>query len=167
MINGTATYDDCGICSGGSTGVTPNVDEDLDGTPDCIDNCVGLANPLQTDLDGDGIGDACDNCPWIANPDQLDTDNDGIGDVCQEVGIGELEGAQVLRVFPNPTNSVVHLPAASPEHSSLIVLDLLGAGYLHHHSERSQWEGHGPCPRSKAVTPFYIPTSVPLVALRV
>lgn len=127
VINGTATYDDCGICSGGSTGVTPNVDEDLDGIPDCIDNCVGLANPLQTDLDGDGIGDACDNCPWIANPDQLDTDNDGIGDVCQEVGIGELEGAQVLRVFPNPTNSVVHLPAASPEHSSLIVLDLLGA----------------------------------------
>ncbi len=35
------------------------LDSDNDGTPDCIDNCVGN-NAL--DNDGDGIPDACDNC---------------------------------------------------------------------------------------------------------
>jgi hypothetical protein len=58
------------------------LDEDLDGICDYIDNCVGLSNPEQTDADGDGIGDPCDNCPSIANANQADNDADGIGNVC-------------------------------------------------------------------------------------
>jgi hypothetical protein len=35
-------------------------DWDCDGVPDAYDNCVGIANPTQTDSDGNGIGDACE-----------------------------------------------------------------------------------------------------------
>ena len=41
-------------------------DLDLDAVLDSDDNCLAVANPLQTDRDGDGDGDACD-----------DTDGDG------------------------------------------------------------------------------------------
>lgn len=57
-------------------------DSDLDGSPDEVDNCPGLANPGQADGDGDGVGDACDNCPASFNADQLDSDFDGVGDAC-------------------------------------------------------------------------------------
>jgi hypothetical protein len=82
------------------------LDGDLDGVDDlCEDNCVGVANPAQTDTDLDGVGDACDpctdtdgdgfanpgypqsscptdNCPSISNASQADGDTDGLGDVC-------------------------------------------------------------------------------------
>lgn len=35
-------------------------DKDKDGIPDFQDNCIGSANPDQSDLDRDGIGSACD-----------------------------------------------------------------------------------------------------------
>ena len=83
-------------------------DADGDGRDDCIDNCIGLANPDQADNDGDGLGDACDpcssdselfdydgdgrcagdcplgcdNCSYVPNPDQADGEGDGIGDAC-------------------------------------------------------------------------------------
>jgi len=70
-------------------------DRDNDGTPDIIDNCIGLANGDQRDQDSDNIGDLCDddvdgdgvanafdNCPMIPNLSQIDSDGDGIGDVC-------------------------------------------------------------------------------------
>lgn len=83
-------------------------DLDFDGLPDCVDNCVEVFNPAQTDRDGDGIGDACDpcqdkdddgfgdpnepgnfcptdNCPEFANPTQTDCDGNGIGDICDVV----------------------------------------------------------------------------------
>ena len=63
-------------------GSANDIDDDNDGVPDGIDNCVGIANPVQEDSDSDGIGDACDNCPAIANFDQSDADADGIGDAC-------------------------------------------------------------------------------------
>ncbi|MBT9560558.1 MAG: LamG domain-containing protein [Myxococcales bacterium] len=36
-------------------------DADLDGVPDVVDRCPGLADPAQLDGDGDGVGDACDD----------------------------------------------------------------------------------------------------------
>lgn len=64
-INGTATLDDCGVCSGGNTGVLPNQDSDNDGVLDCEDICDGDDNE---DMDNDGTPDSCDD----------DIDGDGI-----------------------------------------------------------------------------------------
>lgn len=38
----------------------PPPDKDKDGVPDFQDNCVGTANPDQSDIDRDGMGSACD-----------------------------------------------------------------------------------------------------------
>ena len=57
-------------------------DQDDDGVPDAVDNCVAVNNPDQADEDHDGLGDVCDNCPHIANVGQADEDTDGVGDVC-------------------------------------------------------------------------------------
>ncbi len=58
------------------------LDLDNDGIDDEIDNCPGIANPLQENVDGDQFGDLCDNCPTIGNDFQQDADSDGVGDVC-------------------------------------------------------------------------------------
>jgi hypothetical protein len=52
----------CAICE--------SLDCDLDGLPDCEDNCPIVQNPGQSDGDLDGHGDACDNCPAVPNVDQ-------------------------------------------------------------------------------------------------
>ncbi len=69
-----------------------NVDADMDGVQDAIDNCPGLANPDQADLDGDTIGDRCDTDAdgdglsrreeIVARSDDTDpdTDDDGLND---------------------------------------------------------------------------------------
>lgn len=57
-------------------------DQDSDGTPDSIDNCIDLAND-QSDIDEDRLGDHCDNCPLVANRFQENVgDTDAVGDAC-------------------------------------------------------------------------------------
>lgn len=94
------------VVSGGWNGalvpdgtVSLDIDADLDGLVNQLDNCVLVDNPTQADVDGDGFGDACDptndrdvdadtvandddNCPFVANPLQADADGDGVGDAC-------------------------------------------------------------------------------------
>jgi hypothetical protein len=70
-----------------------NSDLDVDGTSDGFDNCVGLANPSQSDMDGDGLGDSCDPdadgdgvmdrgdlCPGVPLEASVDADRDGCPD---------------------------------------------------------------------------------------
>ena len=59
------------------------IDTDLDGRPDCNDNCINIANSNQLNTDGDTRGDACDNCPLLANSSQSDCNNNGVGDACE------------------------------------------------------------------------------------
>jgi len=49
-------------------------DDDNDGVPDALDNCLLWPNPLQADADQDGDGDACDG----------DRDGDGQPDVLEQ-----------------------------------------------------------------------------------
>jgi hypothetical protein len=58
------------------------LDSDWDGTTDCGDNCVVVANAYQHDTDVDGWGDACDNCVDDPNPEQVDLDEDDVGNLC-------------------------------------------------------------------------------------
>ena len=125
--SGTAFIDVCGTCAGGTTGIIPNPDQDLDLVADCLDNCPSLANPLQLDLDEDGVGDLCDNCPWFPNPEQADDDHDGVGNACEEIGIDELFNVQGLSVHPNPTMGLLRVSADLPLAHEVIVFDPLGS----------------------------------------
>lgn len=91
------------FCDAGAFEFVPmeQIDFDGDDVRNQQDNCVGLSNPLQSDIDGDGIGDSCDerddrdsdgdlvlnfmdNCLTTANFLQIDQDNNGIGDACSQ-----------------------------------------------------------------------------------
>jgi Zn-dependent metalloprotease len=74
-----------------------DLDDDGDGVPDSLDNCISAPNPDQIDTDRDGRGDRCDddddndgvrdasdNCRVVANPDQRDDDFDGRGELCDD-----------------------------------------------------------------------------------
>lgn len=127
LAGGTAYVDDCGQCSGGTTGILPDPDTDVDGILDCHDNCPLLPNIAQADLDQDGIGDACDNCPWAYNPDQLDTDDNGIGDACATVSVEPVGGLPGILLHPNPTTGILHIGKVGAEASVICIYDLSGA----------------------------------------
>ena len=58
----------CDLCPG----QVDSIDENRDGTPDCLQ-----------DGDKDLVPDFRDNCPHVSNPDQKETtDRDGLGDAC-------------------------------------------------------------------------------------
>ncbi|NOS99454.1 MAG: hypothetical protein HOP29_02380 [Phycisphaerales bacterium] len=62
--SGFVDCDDNGIDDGCELCLTgPSSDTDNDAVLDRCDNCVGLANPNQTDIDMDGIGDGCVESP--------------------------------------------------------------------------------------------------------
>ena len=63
-------------------GLPGGLDDDDDGIPDPLDNCVGIANGQQGDEDGDRTGDACDRCAGLDDRELVDGDGDGIGDAC-------------------------------------------------------------------------------------
>jgi hypothetical protein len=42
------------------------------------------STPSEPDNDNDGVPNSLDNCVDISNPDQLDSDGDGIGDACED-----------------------------------------------------------------------------------
>jgi hypothetical protein len=52
------------------------LDSDLDGIPDDVDNCPVVYNADQLNSDTDSHGDACDNCPSVDNEAQTNTDKD-------------------------------------------------------------------------------------------
>ncbi|MBS1583425.1 MAG: thrombospondin type 3 repeat-containing protein [Bacteroidetes bacterium] len=126
-IDGTAFIDGCGQCAGGTTGVEPDPDADLDTVLDCVDNCPSLSNPTQADMDGDGFGDLCDNCPWIANPDQLDTDGNGTGDACDLASVRELGGIPAVALRPNPTSGLVTFGWSGEPAVDVALYDVTGA----------------------------------------
>ena len=45
-------------------------------------------NDALNDIDGDGICGDVDNCPGIANPLQEDSNSDGVGDACETCCVG-------------------------------------------------------------------------------
>jgi hypothetical protein len=107
ICNGTTYF-------GVATGEAP--DEDEDGIPNVVDNCLLISNADQSDTDGDGKGNACDldddndgvadgsdNCPSAANADQLDTDSDGDGDACDsdDDGDGVLDASDNCPLLQN------------------------------------------------------------------
>ena len=62
------------------------LDDDLDGVMNDVDNCPNTSNPNQEDFDGDDIGDVCDN----------DIDGDNIlndDDECPNTPVGEIVNA--------------------------------------------------------------------------
>ncbi|MFT7578956.1 MAG: hypothetical protein ACI9MR_000618 [Myxococcota bacterium] len=69
-------------CDGQTDGGEPDFDSDM--VADCVDNCVSVANPDQTDDNGNGVGDACENCaqpsPFDVCGDCVDNDCSGVAD---------------------------------------------------------------------------------------
>jgi len=107
-------------------------DNDGDGVPNNIDNCVEVPNPDQADDDNDGIGNPCDdtvdddtdgdgipdnidNCDDVANPDQADDDNDGIGNACDDTTDMPLNECVGGMAGPYPCNDydlMAHIPVS-------------------------------------------------------
>ena len=95
VVGGDATIDDCGVCSGGSTGLIPNDEVDCAGIcygEAIIDNC-GICSGGTTDNEpnSDDLGCGC----FLDPPNEYysDIDNDGFGygetqSFCEDPGDG-------------------------------------------------------------------------------
>ena len=83
---------------------TTPVDDDMDGVPDAIDECLGASGPAAgcADADADGYPDAHDNCPGVSNDDQSDIDNDTVGDACDP----DMDGDGDVNVSDNCVRAV-------------------------------------------------------------
>jgi DNA-binding beta-propeller fold protein YncE len=69
LSEGPLTY----TCAPPGSGTRMGINRDEDSFLDGLDNCPGIANPLQQNFDGDALGDDCDP----------DDDNDGLLDVVE------------------------------------------------------------------------------------
>ena len=91
------------------------LDTDLDGVPDCQDNCPKLANPAQIDEDLDGVGDRCAVDGWLLFSQFERTT---IAD--DDFGHGYSADRQALQLAsPSPTGR--YLAFASPDKRNVIV----------------------------------------------
>ena len=100
--DGDGTLDPCDGCPGDPDKIAPGdcgcgqpeTDSDLDGVPNCVDNCVDVPNTNQLDSDGDGVGDACavfedcngngiDDLSDIAGGSETDCNGNSVPDSCE------------------------------------------------------------------------------------
>jgi hypothetical protein len=94
-------------------------DTDLDGRPDCIDNCTNIANPTQGDCNSNTIGDVCEIAAGASDYNQ-----DTIPDTCQCIADlfvdGQVNGADLgaLLAFWGPANP--SLPSADINKDGLV-----------------------------------------------
>ena len=89
--NGTATVDDCGLCTGGTTELLPNYlmdcagecggDAELDNCDQCVGGNSGEVACTQG-CNGDWGGTVLIDCLGICGGNTPDADNDGICDWC-------------------------------------------------------------------------------------
>lgn len=103
-VNGTATTDDCGVCSGGNTGVTPNST-----CADCNGDPNGTASVDQCDVcSGGNTGVVVDDCLTSINQSKIN---------------------QSVKIYPNPTSGDV-LIVTNKEYVNWVLRDVLGRKIL-------------------------------------
>jgi hypothetical protein len=106
-------------------------DEDCDGftntrDPDCIAACQGVQG---VDVDLDGVPNCADNCPQTANRPQDDFDGDGTGDACETGAVaadidrsGRVDGldlARLARAFGHQCGETSYAPASDFDHNCI------------------------------------------------
>jgi len=81
-----------------------DVDDDLDGIIDSIDNCLVQQNPDQVDTDGDGMGDVCDSSPLLGcDPTTIEVNMLCTANLDAICGEGTIQQGNQCVVDPNLT----------------------------------------------------------------
>lgn len=129
------------------------VDEDGDGIPDDIDNCIGTYNPLQTDSDCDGIGDACDLCP--GGNDQIDANGDLHPDCAVYPGFDYLPASWTCSNNNNSDKVLMcHHPANEPWNTQTICVSENAVQNHLDHGDYIGTCGNAYCGGGNLIAPF-------------
>ena len=59
-LDGYSNLEEAALGTNPNTANADTIDTDADGVKDLLDNCVNVANEVQSDVDADTVGDACD-----------------------------------------------------------------------------------------------------------